>query len=161
LVVTQLFWFMDKLSDRLDPEPWKRGFVATLTFVVLSGIYEVVFLVHNKGQTPGKDIMKLRVVPTDGRLDIAPVVALRRWLLPGISVMLSPMWMAAAAVAATGVTVPLGTRRRAVHDVIAGTLVVPYDREREDPTAHKAAPSWRRRRMMDRNATDEGFDSED
>ena len=73
LVVTRVLFFMDRLSDRIHPDPWGRAFVATVTFVVLATVYEIVFLVANKGQTPGKDIMKLRVIRRAEGDDVGPV----------------------------------------------------------------------------------------
>lgn len=55
LTVLQLLWFTD--SADLDPEPWGRTFGPLLVFIVMSAIYEVVFLRFNDGQTPGKDLL--------------------------------------------------------------------------------------------------------
>ena len=132
LVVLRVFWWMDGLSDRVHPEPWGRAFGATLTFVVLSGVYEVVFLVASKGQTPGKDLMKLRVVPRHGGEAVSWRRALGRWVLPGLVLLVPPLWAGAGLAAATGATV-LGRSRRSLADRLAATAVVPYDRDVEDP----------------------------
>jgi uncharacterized RDD family membrane protein YckC len=146
LVVVRVLWFMDFLSDRVDPEPWGRAFVATATFVVFSAVYEVIFLVHNKGQTPGKDIMKVRVVPTDGNKHVGAGRAVARWLLPGLAVLVPPFWLGALAATATGIPALAQRRRRAVHDLVGGTVVVPYDRDEEDP-ASRVTTRPRRRRL--------------
>lgn len=157
LVITQIFWFMNRLSERFDPEPWGRTFVATMSFVVLSALYEMVFLVRSKGQTPGKDLMKMRVIPTDGSDRVKTVRAFVRWLLPGVlavAFVASP-WLGAATVAAIAATALL-PGRRAVHDLVAATMVVPYDRDNEDPAAGKRAHSWRRQRLLERRITGDG-----
>lgn len=135
LVVLQILWFMDDLSDRLDPEPWGRAFPATVAFVVLSAAYEVVFLRGNDGQTPGKDLLNVRVVrrADDGNPSVAR--AARRWLLPGLAALVWPIWAAVIAVFATGLTVPFGAARRTLHDHLAGTMVVHFERDTEDDDA--------------------------
>jgi uncharacterized RDD family membrane protein YckC len=148
LVVLQVFWFMGDLSSRVDPAPWGRGFVPTVFFVVMLGAYEIVFLVHSRGQTPGMDIMKLRVVALDG----APVTvgrATRRWLVAGLLLFLTPLWLAALGVGATGLPVATGARR-SLRDLAAGTRVVAYDRDHEDEAARR--PSSRRARREEREA---------
>ncbi|MGH9187144.1 MAG: RDD family protein [Acidimicrobiales bacterium] len=149
LVVLRVLWFMGELSERVDLEPWGRRFVATVTFVVFHAVYEVVFLTRNQGQTPGKDIMNIRVVPLDGGDDVTAVRAATRWLVPGVGVLVPPVWLGAMVVCASGVTAAAG-RRRAVHDLVAGTMVVPYARDREDPSS--AVGPVRPRRVLWRGA---------
>lgn len=147
LVVTHALWFMPELTDRFQPEPWGRSFVATLAFLVLAAIYEAVFVVRNEGQTPGKDLMDLRVVGprTDGRMTVARTLA--RWSPLAVVPVVRPAWAAVLGVAVMAATVVLGSRWRPVTDAIAGTVVVGYDRDLEDPTARQ--PSTRRRRRAE------------
>lgn len=158
LVVVRVLWFMDAASDALAPEPWGRGFVVTLCFVVLSALYEVVFLVWNKGQTPGKDIMGIRVVRRDGGEHIALVRALARWSPVGIVPFLRPLWLAASVVVVI-VLPAIGTARRALTDVVAGTAVVPYERDREDPAARRPMSRSRRRQVAASLPSDTGTDT--
>lgn len=144
LVVTHAFWFIGRLSDRFHPEPWGRRLVATLAFIAMSALYEWAFLVHSKGQTPGKDIMKLRVVTTGQEAKISTPRALCRWLPLGAAPLLQPLWLMAPALAAAGVSAARRDRR-ALHDLVAGTRVVAYDRDLEDPDARRPKPRWRRR----------------
>lgn len=156
LVVLQVFWFMDSLSDRLDPEPWGRAFVATALFAVLYALYEIVFLVHSKGQTPGRDVMKLRVIGRDGAEHVTWRQAVARWSLPGVAVLIPPVWLAALAIGVTGVTLARSSRR-SVPDWLAGTVVVAYDRDKEDSTSRRAR-SWRRRHRWEPDHFDQDDD---
>ena len=61
LVIIGLAPLMNHLSDRFDPAPWHRAFAATVLYTLVGTIYEVAFLVA-RGQTPGKDLMNVRVV---------------------------------------------------------------------------------------------------
>ena len=135
LVVLQILWFMGEMSDRVDPEPWGRAFPATVAFVVLSAVYEVVFLRFNDGQTPGKDLFNVRVVRRSDGGNLSVARAGRRWLLPGLAALVWPIWAAVLAVLATGLTVPFGARRRAVHDRLAGTVVVHFQRDDDGDAA--------------------------
>lgn len=143
-IVIQLFWFIGELSDRWQPEPWGRRLTSTLAFIALSAVYEWAFLVHSNGQTPGKDIMKLRVVtgrPT-GAIPTGP--ALLRWLPLGLTPLLPslPMMIVAAGL----VSAPaFWASRRTGSDLLAGTRVVHYDRDLEDAAAKRPKARWRRR----------------
>jgi uncharacterized RDD family membrane protein YckC len=131
LVVTGAFWFVDDLSDTISPEPWGRAFVVTALYSVLAGIYEVIYLRWDRGQTPGKDFFKVRVVRADGGGELAFGQVVARWVLPGAVRVLPPVWLGTAAVLATAITIPFDRRRRTLHDLVAGTVVVFYDRSRE------------------------------
>src|SRR4051794_34346953 len=62
VVVLQVLWFMGQLSRAVHPRPWGTAFVPTMTIVALYAVYEIVFVRYNQGQTPGKDVFKIRVV---------------------------------------------------------------------------------------------------
>lgn len=126
IVIVFLVSFMDRLSDAVDPEPWGRALMATLLYIAVTFVYEVVFI-SQRGQTPGKDLLDLKVVSVrTGRHPTLPVAALRALpvavlrLVPGAAV-------GTAATLAVGVSVPFDRRRRALHDLLAGTVVVSYD----------------------------------
>ena len=153
LVLFQVFWFMDRLSQRVDPEPWGRWFAPTVAFVVIFAVFEVLFLVRNRGQTPGKDVMKIRVVPRRAGGKISVVRAVRRWVLLGVAALVHPIWMAALVLGIVGLPAAM-TGRRSMCDRLAGTVVVHYDRDREDPTARR--PINRRERRERRRREREG-----
>ena len=85
LVVLQIFWFMDDLSQRYDFEPWGRSFMASMIYLGLYACYEVYFHTFAGGQTPGKIFMKIEVARlSDGR---PPVwwQSLARWPVAGVA----------------------------------------------------------------------------
>jgi uncharacterized RDD family membrane protein YckC len=142
LVVLRVLWFMGDLAEDVAPEPWGTAFVPTVAFVALFLAYEVVYLVRNQGQTPGKELMKVRVVravpqgtdrtdPTDGR-SIGTGRALVRSLLPVLTWLASPALLALALLFAPATSVPWSRRRAAWHDHLGGTAVVHYDRQAEE-----------------------------
>lgn len=146
LVVLRVLWFVPGLTDRFEPEPWGRSFVVTVTFVVFAAVYEAVFVSRSSGQTPGMDIMNVRVLGPgeDGR--VGAVRALAR-ALPLLAVpAIRPIW-AAIAVLAIFALMRAGPGRRSIVDALAGTTVVPYDRDREDPTARRPLGRHHRRAM--------------
>ncbi len=132
LVVLQLLWFMHELSIRVDPAPWGRAFAPLVVFVVLSAVYDVVFLRWNAGQTPGKQLMRVRVVHRSDGGSLSAGRALARWLLPGAALLIWPLWAGLAAVAVTAVSIPVGLHRQALHDHLADTTVVVYDDPDDD-----------------------------
>lgn len=126
--VVGLFWFVNDASQSVDPRPWGNDFVPLIIFIVMSIGYEVLFITK-RGQTPGKDVMKIRVARVaDGEnptvvqaLVRSSVTAVFR-LVPG-AIMLVGNLVAVLA----GATAPFTLRRRALHDLAAGTMVVFYD----------------------------------
>lgn len=144
-IVMHLLWFFGDLSDRYQPEPWGRWFVTTVSYVTLWGIYEWAFLVHSKGQTPGKDIMKVRVTSTHGSPEISTAQAIGRWLPLGAVAMATNPLLVIVGLAVTSLPA-VRDDRRTLLDVVARTRVVPYDRDHEDPSARRPKPRWRRRR---------------
>lgn len=146
LVVLHVLWFMDDWSARIQPGPWGRGFVATLAFCVLAMVYETVFVVANHGQTPGKDIMNLRVVGSSGGGPIGPLRALARGLPLAVVPFVRPVSLLVI-VAVVHALLLCTAGRRSLSDRLAATDVVAYDRDAHDPTARR--PSSRRRRLAD------------
>jgi uncharacterized RDD family membrane protein YckC len=136
LVVLRLLWFMGSLSDDVDPRPWGRAFVPTVAFVVMFLAYEVVYLVRNQGQTPGKELLKVRVVRAAndaGELVTpGPARALVRSLVPVLTWLVSPAALALGLLFAPATSVPWSRRRAAWHDHLGGTAVVHYDRQAEE-----------------------------
>jgi uncharacterized RDD family membrane protein YckC len=126
VVLIGLAPLMSAVSERLAPEPWGGAFAATILYCVVATVYEVTFLAV-RGQTPGKDLLNLRVIdastgePPSWRsafVRTLPFTVLR--LVPGLV-------LGTAVVGVMGVTTPWDPRNRGVHDIIAGTIVVDYD----------------------------------
>jgi uncharacterized RDD family membrane protein YckC len=132
LVVTGLAFWVQPLAEQLDPGPWHRAFVSTLTYAGLFVLYEVVFLAA-RGQTPGKDVMKIKVIrvrdgerPTIGDACTRSVVHATVAVVPNV-------WVASVAQFVIGLTAPASPMRRTLADLAAGTQVVYYDDPDERP----------------------------
>jgi uncharacterized RDD family membrane protein YckC len=116
------------LTDRLyrrEPEPWRSSFGPIVVYASLTLVYEVVF-VAARGQTPGKDVMKVRVerngrnaLPSRWRATVRSLPAALVWLIPGI-------WRAETALVVLALPALIGPGR-AVHDWLAATCVVAFD----------------------------------
>lgn len=144
LVVLRVLWFVPGLTDRFQPEPWGRSFVVTVTFVALATVYEAVFVSRSSGQTPGKDIMNIRVVGPAGDGAVGTGRALAR-ALPVFAVpLVRPMWAAVAVLAVVTLTL---AGRRSLSDALTRTTVVPYHRDQEDPTARRPLGRHQRRAL--------------
>lgn len=134
LTVIQLLWFMDDVSTRWQPEPWGRATAAILGYVFFHFVYTMVFLRWNEGQTPAMDLMKLRAVRTKDGSHLGLGRCGARWLVGGVSWIAPPVVLGGIIVnAATYLTVPFDRRRRTASDWLAGTTVIAYDRDKEDP----------------------------
>jgi uncharacterized RDD family membrane protein YckC len=143
LVVLRVLWFMGPLSDDVTVEPWGHAFVPTVAFIVLFVVYESVYVAYNRGQTPGKELLKVRVVRRrvdeghdgdegDELTGPGPVRSLVRSLLPALAWLASPVWLGFGVLLALGTSGPLSRRRAAWHDHLADTAVVHYDRRAEE-----------------------------
>lgn len=134
LTVIQLLWFMDDVSTRWQPDPWGRATAAVLAYVFFHFVYTMVFLRWNEGQTPAMDLMKIRAVRTKDGSHLGLGRCAARWLVGGASWAVPPVFFGGLIVnAATYLTVPADRRRRTVSDWMAGTTVIAYDRDKEDP----------------------------
>lgn len=134
LTVIQVLWFMDDVSTRWQPEPWGRATAAVLAYVFFHFVYTMVFLRWNEGQTPAMDLLKLRAVRTDDGSHLGLGRCGARWLVGGVSWIVPPVVIGGLIVnAATYLTVTFDRRRRTVSDWLAGTTVIAYDRDKEDP----------------------------
>jgi uncharacterized RDD family membrane protein YckC len=122
---------IDQLSSRFDPSPWGRSFVAMLMYSLVASVYEVVFL-SIRGQTPGKDLLDLKVV-VRGTVDhpswstsvlrVLPIAVLR---------VVPPPLVGACLVGVLGVSSPIDRDRRGLHDLLAGTIVISFDADEDD-----------------------------
>ncbi len=134
LTVIQLLWFMDDVSTRWQPEPWGRATAAMLGYVFFHFVYTMIFLRWNQGQTPAMDLLKLRAVRTKDGSHLGLGRCGTRWLVGGASWIVPPVALGGLIVnAATYITVPFDRRRRTVSDWMAGTTVIAYNRDQEDP----------------------------
>lgn len=123
LAVTALFAVMPALTDALDIGPWGRTLAPTLLFVMIAVVYETVF-VSLRGQTPGKDLLCLRV--TDGAgVPPAAGVSLGRSALMAMPFLLPhPLLVATTLVV---LAAPMAVGRVSLHDLLTGTDVDAYD----------------------------------
>lgn len=128
--VAHLLYYVPRWSDEVTPSPWGRLFLIGMSIVVLAAVYEVAFT-WRTGATPGKDLMRLKVVDAATGATPSFAQAVRRslplaavWAVPGI-------WGAIPLTAAIGATAAPGARHRGIHDLFGGTTVVTA--EVEDP----------------------------
>ena len=140
LVVVQVFWFMDDVSDSVQPEPWGRSFMATVIFIGIYAIYEVIFHTRANGQTPGKLLLQVKVVrAADGEAPRWWQSAVR-WPLVGVAfpLLFAPnlgfpnfLWLVGIALA-PGITAIFSKNRRGIHDLLAATIVVSHEPTEEE-----------------------------
>ncbi|MDZ7679879.1 MAG: RDD family protein [Acidimicrobiales bacterium] len=123
LSIAHVFLHLQLWSQSVAPDPWGTWFLATLTFAACYAAYEITFI-SRTGATPGKDLMRVRVIdhltghtPTLGQ-------ATRRWLLPGIVQPIPGPWFGATLTLVWGGTGFANHHHRGVHDHLAGTRVV-------------------------------------
>jgi uncharacterized RDD family membrane protein YckC len=134
-----------------SPEPWGVAFVGYVVYVSLFAIYESVYLIR-RGQTPGKELLKLRVIdaatganPTFGQVVRRSLLTWALRLIPG-----GYSTFGSAAIAVTGLPALVDSRaRRTLGDLAAGTIVVHYDATIEEgPRPVVRRPGARRRGMF-------------
>jgi uncharacterized RDD family membrane protein YckC len=138
LTVLHVFWFVGPLSERVAPAPWGEAFVPTVLFVVLSGIYEVVFLRWNRGRTPGKDAWHVKVVTAGTGEAPGLTRSLARWTGPGLTLLVWPLWLAGGLLVVWGAPAAVTTRRQAFHDMLWATMVVVDERDDDDDAEDEA-----------------------
>ncbi len=137
LVALVFLWtgYLTQVGDRLSDVPkWMLAALIILIFVLWAGYFAVFERLWN-GQTPGKRILKLRVIREDGR----PVTiweAAARNLLRIFDMMPFPFYSIGL------VSVFLSSRDQRVGDFVAGTVVV-RERAAEAPSFNElfAAPT--------------------
>ena len=131
IVVLGLAPAMDALSDRMAPDPWGRALAATILYTIVASVYEVAFLVV-RGQTPGKDLLHLRVVGAGTGEPPGWSAAIRRTLPFAVLRLVPGVLLGTVIVLALGASVPFDPRRRGLHDVLGDTVVVRYDADAEE-----------------------------
>jgi uncharacterized RDD family membrane protein YckC len=128
LVALMFLWtgYFVQLGDRLSEAPkWVLAVLIILVFVLWSGYFALFEWVWN-GQTPGKRMLKLRVIREDGR-PVTVWEAAARNLLRLFDMMPFPFYSIGL------VSVFMSSRDQRVGDFVAGTVVV-REREAEAPT---------------------------
>jgi uncharacterized RDD family membrane protein YckC len=114
-----------RLGDQLGSTPnWVHAVLILLVFLIMTGYFALFEWVWN-GQTPGKRLLKLRVIREDGR-PISFWEASVRNLLRTFDMMPAPFYSIGL------ISVFLTTRDQRVGDMVAGTVVV-REREAEAP----------------------------
>lgn len=150
LVVIVFVWFLDDLAEAVDPDPWGRAFVATVLYVLVATVYEVVFL-WQRGQTPGKDAMNVRVVSDAGGVGLPFGVACRRSVVLALLRLVPGAFAGTLATFVVGVTCFGDHRRRALHDYVAGTWVIGHDADLDEPDDGGRSPRRNGRLVSDRS----------
>lgn len=131
IVVLGFAPLMDWLSDRVDPSPWHRALMATVLYALVASVYEVIFLVA-RGQTPGKDLLNVRVVDASSGSTPGLRTAIVRTVPFAVLRMVPGPWLGTAACGVLGVSAPFDADRRGLHDRLAGTRVETYDADEEE-----------------------------
>jgi uncharacterized RDD family membrane protein YckC len=124
-----------RLGDRVSQMPkWLLAAVIVLVFVLWSGYFAIFEWLWN-GQTPGKRMLRLRVIREDGR-PVTVWEAAARNLLRVFDMMPFPFYSIGL------VSVFMSSRDQRVGDFVAGTVVV-REREAQAPTFEEvfAAPT--------------------
>lgn len=117
------------IMDQFNGEnPFDNHMVATLVILVPFFFYHLLFEVFNNGQSPGKRVLKLRVVRLDGQ-SVGLGSYILRWLFRLIDINLFSGLVAIIAIAASDKGQRLG-------DMVAATTVV---KERSDYNLRKLA----------------------
>ena len=137
LVFMVFVWtgYLTHLRDRLSQAPkWVLAAVIITAFVLWSGYFALFEWLWN-GQTPGKRMLKLRVIREDGR-PVTVWEASARNLLRSFDMMPFPFYSVGL------VSVFVSSRDQRVGDFVAGTVVV-REREAQAPTFDQvfAAPT--------------------
>lgn len=130
---------IDDAASRWAPEPWGSAFVSTLLFSVTFFVYETAFLAV-RGQTPGMDLVQLKViVPATGEHPSWRRAALRTLPLTLLRVVPTAIF-GTVAMLLVGISAPVDRRRRGLHDFLAGTIVISYDADADDEDEDGGVP---------------------
>ena len=136
LAVTVLFAVMRPLSDALDIGPWGTSFAPTLLFGIVAVLYETAF-VCLRGQTPGKDLLNLRVTRTDDTIPTRET-ALGRSIVLTLPLLAPDPAIGVIVVLAIAAPVAFGSA--GLHERIARTMVSAYDADAEEPALPGVPP---------------------
>ena len=106
-------WFIDQI--------WS----AFLGVAVLYALLEIVYIAK-RGQTPAKELFKIKVVRPGHEGPLGWSTSLLRWVVPGLALAL-PWWTIPIALLVLGAPAFFDAQHRTLWDRLAGTIVVPYD----------------------------------
>lgn len=171
-VATLLVLVMDRLTQAFDRGPWGSTLGVLLLYALLGGCYETVFVARS-GQTPGKDLMNIRVVDVATAEPPAWRAAIKRSMCMAVARLVPGVVVGTLAPLLFGLSVPVGASGRGVHDYFCGTRVEFFDADAcagADSTELTPVPvaaiygagSWARvveRWMPGRAERDEGLES--
>lgn len=113
-VYSMFFWYFSFMF--VWANDWLR-FITTVVWLLSVTMYDLLFEVSNNGQSPGKRLMHIRVVKTDGTQPTLGNYALR-WLL-----LMVDMWFYAVG----AIFIITTKRRQRIGDMAAGTMVIKLD----------------------------------
>jgi uncharacterized RDD family membrane protein YckC len=137
---------------------WVDSTAAVIALIaVIAAAVEIPYLAI-RGQTPGKELLRFKVVRDSGE-PLGWRLATTRWALPGLSLLLPPV-LVPAVMTVLGLPAIADDRRRAAHDRLARTVVVPYDAKAvEGPirTRRELRRLAAERALEDDPGDDEGF----
>jgi len=129
LSVSVLFVVMGPLTRLLDVEPWGTRLAPTLVFVLIAVGYET-FFVSRRGQTPGRDLLNLKVVGDAGTAP-SPWRSFAHSLC--WAVVLVPEWrIVAGLVVASVLWLLIDPTGRGPQNRLTGTWVIRYDADVEE-----------------------------
>ncbi len=133
LSVSVLVTVMRSITSTLDVGPWGRTLGPVVVFAIVAWLYETAF-VALRGQTPGKDVLHVRVVDIDTGAPPGWRAAAWRSFLVGVWRFVPGVGVGTAAVVVLGATAPFGESPRGVHDRLARTRVEYHDADLVEPT---------------------------
>ena len=131
LAVTVLFVVMAPLTRLLDVGPWGTRLAPTLLFVVVAVAYETTF-VSRRGQTPGRDLLNVKVLGHDGYSAPSTWTAFARALCWGAVALVPDPRIGIALAVASVLWLLVDPAGRGPHDRLVGTSVIPYDADIEE-----------------------------
>lgn len=127
---------------------------ARLLFAGLLTAYELVFG-SRLGQTPGQDLLHVKVAVAGTAEAPGLVRAARRWAVPLAAVLWADARVGAALLVVTAALALVVPGRRSGHDLLAGTWVIAYDadadEEGDEPVDFAPLDDLRRQRRLFRD----------
>ncbi len=123
IVITGYVFAMGYVINILDFTGW-----GVIVFFIPCLVYTLIFEIMNNGQTPGKSVMRTKVVSLDGTpLSLGQILI--RWLLQSVDV-----WMMSGL--AGLISIISGSKQQRLGDMAAGTIVVSL---KQDASLEKTA----------------------
>lgn len=135
LAIIMMYIFL--MSFILDYFNLQSAAIVIFTIILPLALYHLAFEVLMDGQSPGKRIVRIKVVRTDGA---PPTLGnyLIRWLLRFVDILLSSIFGLPGAIAV--ITIAAGGRGQRLGDMAAGTAVVKLVQPSETTASELFAP---------------------